>query len=455
MLFQRNKASTNQADTQQPLVAIDIGTCKVRLIAGTVNEKGEVLVSYYNEKDSQGMVNGSVSDLHALSEVLSQLVQNYEQEMNTTFRHCIVGIAGKHIESRNEVGEATVPSHTITENDRKNALQHARSIKIADYKHLIHVIPQAYMTDVMRDNYDSDKSAYIINPVGMSAMRLSVGVHLIACDEDQENNLRSAVESLSPDAVVDQVIFNGVAAADAVLTPAEKDIGVCLIDFGGGTVNVAVYNDGKLILTFGLGLGGDSITKEIATRFGVPLSLSNVVKCNYGVAHSSFLNPDDQTLISISTTGTEESVVVTRQELATAICYKLSDIFAMITNRIDNYSRSIKEPIALGAGFVLTGGVAQTQGMAILATRKLLAKDNMTISSKPRKARVGLPRGVVGDYEVLNTPACATAIGLLRLGHTIQEEENHEQLRAAEIRRKSGSVAKMWHNLKDWLSQEL
>lgn len=456
MLFSRgNKANAKQANAQDPLVAIDIGTCNVRLIAGMVSEKGEITVKYYNERESQGMVNGSVSDLNALSEVISQLVQDYEQETQNTFTHCIVGISGKHIESRNEMGEATVPTHTITENDRKNALQHASSIKIADYKHLIHVIPQAYMTDAMRDNYESEKSAYIINPIGMSAMRLSVGVHLIACDEDQENNLKAAVESLSPDVVVDQVIFNGIAAADAVLTQAEKDIGVCLVDFGGGTVNVAVYNDSKLILTFGLGLGGQSITKEIATHFGLPLKLANVIKCNFGIAHPAFLDESEQTLISISTVDGDtdnDKVLVMPHDLANSICYKLSDIFAMIINRIDNYSRTLKEPIALGAGFVLTGGVSQTRGMAMLATNKLCPKENVSFSGK---TRVGLPRGVIGDYEQLNTPACATAVGLLRVGYSVMQEENHEQLMAAERKRQSSTIVKAWHSLKDWLSQEL
>lgn len=456
MLFSRGKkASAQKANAQDPLVAIDIGTYKVRLIAGMVSDNGEVEVSYYDEVPSQGMVGGSVSDLNALSEVLSGLVQKYEKTTQSKFSHCFVGISGKHIESRNEVGEATVPTHTITEADRENALQHASSIKIADYKHIIHVVPQAYMTDVMRDNFESEKNAYIINPIGMSAMRLSVGVHLIACDEDQENNLRSAVENLSPDAVVDHVIFNGLAAADAVLTQAEKDIGVCLIDFGGGSVNVAVYHDGKLILTFGLGLGGISITKAIATHFGLPLNVSDIIKCDYGVAHSSYLGegPDLIAVSPLDSDKEEDKVIVLKQTLANVIGYKLSDIFALISNRIDNYSRSIKEPIAIGAGYVITGGVSQTRSIALFAANQLKPKNSKIATFV--KTRVGLPRGVVGNYDELNSPECATAIGLLRVGHAMQMEANHNLQMDAERKRQSNVLVKSWRAIKEWMSDEL
>lgn len=445
------KASTKEADTQEPLVAIDIGSYRIRLIAGMVSDTGEVDVVYYDERPSQGMFNGSVSDLHALSGVLSDLVQSYESATSNHFKRCMVSIAGKHIESRNEKGEATVPSHTITENDRKNALQHARSIKIADHTHLIHVIPQAYMTDVMRDSYGSDYSHdYITNPLGMSAMRLSVGVHLIACDEDQDSNLRAAVEQLSADATVEHVIFTGIASADAVLTQAEKEIGVCLVDLGEGTVNVAVYNDGKLILTFGLSLGGSAITKDIATRFGIPLHIADVVKCRVGTAHY-VPQENDHPMVSI-TTEEEEQLCFMCSDLSGVIIYKLTDIFAMVCNRIDNFARTIKEPIALGAGFVLTGGVANTDELDYFVKKRVKFKE---VSSLSNKVRIGVPRGVKGNYEILNSPESATAVGLLRLGHNILQEENHEQLKAAERKRQNGVIAKTWRTIKDWLSQEL
>lgn len=456
MLFSKGKkANAQQANAQEPLVALDIGTYKVRLIAGMVGDEGEITVSYYDVKSSYGMKAGSVSDLKQLSDVLSELVHKYESETGNTFTHCFIGISGCHIESRNEVGEATVPTHTITETDRSNALQHARSIKIADYKHIIHSIPQAYMTDVIRDNFESDRNAYIINPIGMSAMRLSVGVHLIACDEDQESNLRSAVESLSQNSVVDHVFFNGYAAAEAVLTQAEKDIGVCLIDFGGGAVNVSVYNDGKLILTFGINQGGGAVDREIAKRFGTSLGVSDYLKRHYGVSHPCLMDAE-QTTLSICTPvseNTEDKVMVPMNNLANVICYKLSDIFAMISNRIENYARSIKEPIMIGGGFVLTGGMANIRGIEQLASSQLGQKDNTMPA--PVKIRIGIPRGVIGDYDDLATPDCATAVGLLRIAHSVQQDENHKRMLADERKRQSNVIVKGWNAFREWMSDEL
>lgn len=454
MLFSRGKkANAKQATAKEPLVAIDIGTYTVRLIAGMVTDEDNILVSYYKELPSKGMSNGGVSDLNALSSVLSELVHHYETDTNFKFTNCFIDIGGKSIESVNEIGETTVPSHVVTENDMQNALIHARSIKIDDYKHIIHVVPQAYMTDATKDNYDAEKSPYITNPLGMSAMRLSVGAHLIACDEAQENNLCTAMMSISPDIAVDRVIFKGYAAAEAVLTQSDKDLGVCLIDFGAGTVNVAIYNDGKLILSFGLSEGGDAITREIATRNGLELSVANKVKSVYGAAHPMCIDHNIAYIMvdTIYTPVNNDRAYLTLNNLASAICYKLTDIFAMITNRIDNYSRTIKEPIAFGAGFVITGGVALTTGINMLASNNLAPKDILG----PRKTRVGLPRGVIGDYAELNSPACATVIGLLRIGHKILQDESLEERLDAERKRQSNAVVKAWYSLKKWVSDEL
>lgn len=442
MIFSKGSKAQAESFAHDPLVAVDIGSSKIRLLAGEVNDSGEINVIYYKEVDSAGMVNGAVSDLNLLSDKLSELVRDYEASTEFTFAHCIIGISGRHIMSENELGNATVPTHKVTEVDRQNAIDHASSIKFSDLNHIIHVLPQTYEIDDAKD---------ITNPIGLSAMRLGVVVHLIACNEDQENNLRSAIERLSPNISVDQVIYSGIAAADAVLSQNEKDLGVCLIDYGEGTVDVAVYENSNLVLTFGLDYGGRRMTRDIATRFGIPLRTSEILKCQHGIAHPGLLDEREQaTMLAIPVRHADDRVYIGRQELANSVGLMLSDTFNQIRNRLELYTRNTGQQLALGAGFVITGGVAATEGITKLGALKL------SPSEKNFKVvvRVGLPRGVISDYEEINSPDCATVVGLLRFGYTALQNDYKSRRLDEERKRNSSSFVKAISSFKAWLSRE-
>lgn len=440
MLFAKgSKGAQANANAQEPLYALDIGTSKIRLIEGNVLSTGEIEISYYSEIPSAGMVNGCVSDLNKLSEQISTLIQRYKQETENSFSKCFIGIAGRHIQSQNEKGIATVPSHKVTEIDRENALEHARSAKFSGYNHLLHVIPQAYETE---DNTD------ITDPVGLSALRLGVGVHLIACNEDQENNLRAAFEKLDNKIQIEHVIYNGIAAADAVLSQEEKEIGVCVIDFGGGTIDVSVYDRSKLVLTFGLDKGGSVVTRNIATNFGITLRSAEVIKLGYGVAHPYLLS-DKEAHAKLAVNEAEDKIYIERSKLSTSVAISLSDFFSMINDRLERYRQSSGLDMSIGAGFVLTGGVASTSGITTLAANKINNPDGTRA-----KVRVGLPRNVSGNYEGLKSPELATAIGLLRFGHAIRRDKLNKNLVIKEIKKNNGMFSRMVTWTKDWLSKE-
>lgn len=439
-LFKGKKADSVQDKAPEPLFALDIGTSKIRLIAGHVSDNGDVEITYFSQIASSGMVNGSVSDLNKLSDKISTLIQQYKQETQSSFSECFIGIAGRHIQSQNEKGLTTVPTHIVTEADKENAIEQARSAKFSEYNHILHVIPQ---------NYEIDDSTDITNPIGLSALRLGVGVHLIACNEDQENNLKAAFEKLDNKIHIEHVIYNGIAAADAVLSQEEKEIGVCLIDFGGGTVNVSVYDRGKLVLTFGMDQGGSSITRDIATRFSIPLRMAEYIKQKFGVAHP-FLLDKDVANVKLAVKDNDDRIYVRRDDLSTVVGIALNNFFKIINDKINRYRQHSGSELSLGAGYVITGGVALTEGITTLAHNKVTGPD-----SSRAKVIIGFPKSLVGENsEKFRSPEMATAVGLLRFGHALKRDKINKNLVQKELRKNNGVFSKTVHWVKDWLSKE-
>ncbi len=437
------KARAKHANAQEPLLAMDIGSNKIRLIVGEVNDNGEVNVTYFDECPSDGVLNSSVSDIDKLSNKLSSLIESYEAETEQTFSQCVIGMSGIHIESINYSGEANVPTGKITEIDRNTAIDHAAMYKFSESQHLIHVVPQAYFTK--RDNEVS-------NPIGMSSSYIKVNAHLITCNEDQENDLRAAFERLSSNISIDEVIYNGIAAADAVLSQEQKEIGVCLVDIGGGSTSVAVYDKGKLVMTFGLKLSGNSITQHVATKLNLPLRVAEFAKRTCGLAHPCLLE-DGPEFYSVTPKGYSDPCLISVKELATNIGFELMDITRVVLNRVQGYYKETGQSLALGAGFVITGGVAKTVGIDLLIQATLKDDKVKTV------VNIGKPRGVTyeGDEEEaakLDSPEWATAIGLLRVAYSMEQDRQRRREAVDAYKSQSGTVAKTLSWIKAWLAKE-
>lgn len=451
MWFNKKGKTDNKKDNDpEKLLALDIGTYKIRLIEGSVTPEGEILITYFSEKESAGMKRSAVSDLNLLTKVISELAGEYEERTNKKFAHCIVGISGLYTVSRNEFGETTVPSHTVTETDRKNVLQHAGAISLGDNMHIMHVIPQGYMTDSMNDDSQNNVS----NPVGLRTMRLRAGVHLIACNEDRENDLRRAVEQVSADACADFMVCSGLAAADAVLSNEDKEIGVCVIDIGEGSTNIVLYHDGKLVMSCGIQPSGNDITRKISADCGITLNDSDYIKRDFGVAHIKYVSEDDPSILvqPPSPVNSDDVITITRECLAGNINYSLTNLLNIAKNRIEEYSNANKEPFMIGAGFVLTGGTAQLRNITAVASTNLApTKIPMAV-----RTRIGLPRSISkNSVTMLNSPEYATAVGLLKRGFIQRSEENAELRMLAERKRQSQGISKLARTIKDWLSSEL
>lgn len=435
---------SKQEDELDPLLAVDIGSSKIRLIAGTVEDGGEVHVLYYRDYPSAGVTNGAVSDIDKLSARLSQLVLDYKEAMDLPFEHCVINISGGQIISANNSGQCAVSTRKVTEVDRLNAINVARSVEFDQENHIIHVIPQ---------NYETDSSSEVTNPLDMSSLRLKANVHLIACNESQENNLRTAFERVSPNIKIDEVLYSGLAAADAVLSQEDKDIGVCLIDLGGGTINVALYDRGKLVFSLGRADCGGRITRDIATSCGIQLKPAEFLKINCGVAHPMLLEDPDVGYAFTPHADSKEQLKVSGQALARSICLSLWDIFGIVNNKIDAFTKNEAVNVALGAGVVLTGGVANTKGIVPLGL-SFFENDG---KNRKIKVRVGVPRGFdvgSGVDEDLKNPEYATAIGMLRLAAAIDRDRARDRKALSDFKNSNRSFAKLLSSIKNWLNRE-
>ncbi len=421
------------------LIAFDLGSSKLRLAAGEVAPDGAVRLIYFKEAPSFGINSGAVSDLSALAEALKFLAQDFESVTGIKITRCIMGIAGRHIYSRNTHGTATVQGRMISLTEKNAAIENARSVKDMNEggKHIIHVIPQQFAVD---DNE-------VDNPIGLHALRLDVDVHLISCNKDQENNLRSAIARLSSEAAVEFTAYNGIAAADAVLTEDEKDIGVCLIDYGAGTVNVAVYERKKLILSFGLQRGGNEISRQIATRYGLPQLQAEKIKYKYGVAHRDLLNDNERNTIvgvSVRVDGVvEEKVEIPMDSLAELMTTYILDISHSVHDFIEAYTRSAGMVLNLGAGIVLTGGMANVRGIDRLFSS--------SFSSSYVKVKIGTPRQVEKAESLDLGPESAVAIGLLRCAR----EKLNERQSVADENAGKGVGRNVLDRIRRWIRTEL
>lgn len=425
------------------ILVIDMGSAHLRMLAAEVNAEGHINVLGYKECESAGMNCGAVSDLSLLSDKLSMLVQDFDSEYDVPLNNLTIGIAGRHIESRNEHGTTTVQSRVVTIMDRDKAIENAKSVRFTEGSHIIHVVPQNYEVEGFND---------ISNPIGLYAMRLDVCVHLISCNRDQENNLRAAIEKISPNFKIDSVIYNGLAASSAVLSDAEREIGVCLIDIGAGTSNIAVYENKKLVLTFGLNRGGDVITKAIASYFGIPISVAEQLKIMYGKAHTDLLTQEEINMrfnvpINLGD-GRQENIEVGVYQLTSVISYCLLDLLRSISDKIESMSREMNKTISLGAGFVLTGGVAQTKGMDICAAAFLAPRSYQSGSPNRVKVKIGLPRAVTGPDSIC-TADKAVILGLARYAN--QERSMERDTTESEP---SGKIKTVVKKMKDWFSRE-
>ncbi|HEY2955801.1 MAG TPA: cell division protein FtsA [Candidatus Eisenbacteria bacterium] len=375
-------------------VGLDIGTTKISCIVADQNGGGELRVIGVGNAPSEGLRRGVVVDLEKTVQSIQRAVEEAEQMAGVTVRAVTAGIAGDHIRSINSRGVIAVGrrDNEIAAADVERVVEAAKAIAIPMDREIIHVIPQEFIVD--------DQSG-IKDPVGMSGVRLEAEVHIITGAVTSAKNICRAIQRAG--ARVADLVLEPLASSDAVLGADERDLGVVLLDVGGGTTDVAVFFEGSIRHTAIVPLGGANVTNDIAIGLRTPIEKAEQIKIQHGCALAALVRPD-QTL-AVSGVGGRADRQITRHVLASMIEPRMEEIFTIANREVKkNHFAEL-----LGGGVVLTGGTSLMPGVVELAEQ---------VFEMP--VRLGLPRGLGGLSANVADPRFATGVGLVL--HAAQAE---------------------------------
>jgi cell division protein FtsA len=390
---------------ERVIVGIDVGTTKICVLVGELDRDGKLNIVGVGTCPSQGLRRGVVVNIEETVTSIAAALDRAERLSGKKITTAYVGIAGGHIASENSKGFVAIsPSdRDIVQNDISRAIEVARAIAIPANREVIHVIPRGYVVDGQEG---------IKNPIGMSGFRLEVETHIITGAVSSIHNLIKCVHKARVE--IEDLVLEPLASSEAVLADGETDLGVALVDIGGGTTDIAVFSDGAIWQTVVLPIGGNLVTSDIAIGLRLPFGVAEELKVTYGHCDPSVIAEDD--MIDLAQFMPDCDDLVPRKLLAEIIQARMEELFEMVHEEI----RKTGYDGLLPAGLVITGGTAEMPGIQGLAGQIL-----------DLPTRIGTPLGLHGLADSISRPAYATAVGLLQwaLTHTsflIEDEELEE-----------------------------
>ncbi len=369
------------------IVGLDIGTTKICTVVGEPDENGIEIIGV-GTNPSAGLRKGVVVNIESTVNAIRKAVEEAELMAGCEINAVYIGIAGSHIKGFNSHGVIAVKGSEITEEDIDRVIDAAKAVAIPLDREVIHILPQEYVVD---------EQAGILDPVGMTGVRLEAKVHIVTGAVTAAQNLIKCANRAGLDVI--DIVLQPLASAEAVLTDEEKDLGVALIDFGGGTTDLAIFADSTIKHTSVLGLGGNNLTNDIAVGLRTPMKEAEKIKVKHGSCLSATI-PKDET-IEVPSVGGRKPRLLSRHILAEILEPRVEEILTLIDQEI--HRTEMKD--LLGSGVVITGGSALLPGLAEMAEQ---------IFQMP--TRVGTPRNISGLVDVVNEPKYATAVGLLLYG---------------------------------------
>ncbi len=366
------------------LVALDIGTSKVAVIVGEVAEDGAVEIIGFGDSPSHGLKRGVVVDIESTVQSIQRAVSAAELVTGCQIYAVRAGIAGSHVQSRNSTGQVAIKEREVTQEDVDRVIENARAVVMPHDQRIIHVLPQEYIIDGQEG---------IRQPIGMSGVRLEVRAHLVTGATSAVQNIVKCIERCG--LRVDDMVLEQIASAEAVLHNDERQLGVCLVDIGGGTTDLAVFVDGAIRHTAVIPIAGDQVTNDIAVGLRTPTQFAEKIK----LEHAS-LCPDEgaSEFIEVPGVGDRPARRLSRHTLGEIVEARYEEIFQHVREELRR--SGFEERVT--AGVVLTGGSALMCGVVELAEEIL----HMPV-------RLGVPQHVTGLQEVANNPVHATGVGLL------------------------------------------
>lgn len=379
-----------------PIVALDIGTTKTCALIGEITDAGTWRILGNGVVPSRGLRKGVVTDVKETALAIASAVEQAERVAGLPIEAVYVGIAGTHIQATNSRGVAAIRStRGVTQDDVARALESAEAMAVPMNREILHVIPRGFMLD----GQDGVK-----DPVGMVGFRLEVEAHVVTGASASIQNVTKAVQAAGLKII--DLVLEPLAASEAILTTAEKEMGVVLVDIGGGTTDIAVFVEGSIWHTVILPTGGIHITNDLAVGLRAPFEAAEEIKLKYGHA-----DPDqvlDTELIDITAFGEEGRRIVSRRQIAEIIHARAEEICQLILAEI----RRLGYDGLLPAGVVLCGGTAELSGIKSIARQVL-----------EMPVRVGTPRDLEGFADRVSSAAFATSVGLLQWGWQHQQTQ--------------------------------
>ncbi len=382
----------SKKDENKLIVGLDIGTSKVLAIVGEVNDQNEVEIIGYGHHPSTGMSRGVVANIEETVTAIQRAVEEAELMAGCQIYSVYAGIAGAHINSFNSHGMAAVRDSEVDQNDIDRAIDSATAVMIPNDQSIIHTLPQEYIIDGQQG---------IRSPIGMNGIRLEVNLHMVTASVSSEKNIEKCIRRCGLE--VDDIILEQLASCESVLTKDEKELGVCLIDIGDGTTDIAVYSEGAIRHTAVIPIAGYQITNDIAIALRTPTESAEEIKKKYGCALRQ-LAPVEES-IEVKTVGDRPSRKLSKQTLSDVVEPRVEELFELVRNDL---RRNGCEHL-IRSGVVLTGGSSKMEGMIELAEE---------VFHLP--VRLGVPKYVGGLSEVVKNPIYSTGVGLVQFGHNDQ-----------------------------------
>lgn len=386
------------------IVGLDIGTTKICAIVGNVTEDGVDIVGI-GTSPSRGLRKGVVINIETTVASIKKAIEEAELMAGCEIKSVYAGIAGGHIKGFNSQGVIAIKNREVSQDDVRRVIDAAKAIAIPMDREVIHILPQEFIID---------EQDGIREPLGMSGVRLEARVHIVTGAVASAQNIIKSCNRAGLD--VADIVLEQLASSEAVISPEEKEIGVALVDIGGGTTDIAIFVDGAIKHTAVLSLGGNHLTNDIAVGLRTPMAEAEKIKQKYGCCYTSMVGKDET--IEVPSVGGRKPRVLSRQLLAEILEPRMEEIYSLVNREI--IKSGFEDQIA--SGVVITGGTSILEGMPELAEQ---------IFNLP--VRRGVPQNIGGLVDVVNSPVYATGVGLVIYGSknqgirefpTVQSDDN-------------------------------
>ncbi len=375
----------SSVETENMIVGLDIGTSKVVAIVGKRKMDGTIEVVGIGSHPSRGLKRGVVVNIETTVQAIQRAVEEAELMAGCRIHSVYAGIAGSHIKSLNSHGIVAIRDREVTQADIDRVIDAAQAVAIPADQKILHILPQEFVIDSQEG---------IKEPMGMSGVRLEAKVHLVTCAVNAAQNIEKCVKRCGLE--VDDIILEQLASSHAILTEDEKELGVCVVDIGGGTTDIAVFTGGAIRHTAVIPIAGDQVTNDIAMALRTPTQNAEEIKIKYACALTQLAGADET--IKVPSVGDRAPRDLSRQALAEVVEPRYEELFTLVQSEL---RRSGFEDM-IPAGIVITGGSSTMEGVVELAEE---------IFHMP--VRLACPQAVSGMTEVVNNPIYATGVGLL------------------------------------------